>query len=55
MQSRSSRAARYRREAGPIRLEAKKARNPEIRSLLLDIAQQYETLATMIEEMRPYQ
>jgi hypothetical protein len=49
-----ARAERYRQEAARIQAQADRTRNPEARTVLLDIARQYETLATMTEQMWPY-
>ncbi len=45
---------RYLQEAERVRGAAETTRNPETRSVLLDIARQYETAATMVEELRRY-
>jgi hypothetical protein len=54
MESLEARAERYLQEAERVRADAETTRNPETRSVLLDIARQYETAATMVEELRRY-
>ena len=49
-----TRTERYLQEAERVRGAAETTRNPETRSVLLDIARQYETAATMVEELRRY-
>jgi hypothetical protein len=49
MPSRQSRAERYRREAENARREAAAVHDPDVRQQLLNIAQQYDTLADSIE------
>ena len=54
MESLEARAERYLQEAERVRAAAETTRNPETRSVPLDIARQYETAATMVEELRRY-
>ena len=49
--SRQERVAQYHREAAAIRARAEKMNNPSLREQLLDIARQYEALATSIERL----
>jgi len=51
MESLDARTERYLQEAERVRGAAERA---EDRSVLLDIARQYETAATMVEELRRY-
>ena len=48
---RSTRAEKYREEAVRLRDEAERAKPPDIRRQLLDIAAQYDRLAGSIERM----
>jgi hypothetical protein len=48
------RAERYLQEAERVRGAAERTEDPENRSVLLDIARQYETAATMVKELRRY-
>jgi hypothetical protein len=51
--SRQERVARYRRKAAAVRTQAEKMTDPTIREQLLDVACQYEALATSIERLPP--
>jgi hypothetical protein len=51
--SRQERVSQYRREAAAVRTQAEKMTDPRLREQLLDIARQYEELATSIERLRP--
>jgi hypothetical protein len=46
---RSARAEKYRQEAARLRLEAERAKHPDIRRQLLNIATQYDDLANSVE------
>jgi hypothetical protein len=46
-----NRAQRYRREAERLRAEAEKVPDPYTRQQLLNVARQYERLATSIERL----
>ena len=50
---RSTKAQKYREEAARLRYEAANAKHPETGQQLLDIAAQYDRLATTIEEWLP--
>jgi len=54
METLEARAEWYLQEAERVRAAAETTKNPETRSVLLDIARQYETAATMVEELRRY-
>ena len=54
MESLEARTERYLQEAERVRVAAERARDPENRTVLLDVARQYETAATMLEELRRY-
>jgi hypothetical protein len=45
---------RYLQEAERVRVAAERTRDPENRTALLEVARQYETAATIIEELRRY-
>jgi len=47
---RAARAKQYREEAARLRDEAARAKHPEIRQQLLDIAAQYDRLANSVED-----
>jgi hypothetical protein len=49
--TRRERVARYRRHAAAVRAKADEVRDPTVRQQLLDIARQYEALATSIERL----
>ena len=49
-----ARTERYLQEAERVRGAAERTEDPETRIVLLDKAHQYETAATMIEELRRY-
>jgi hypothetical protein len=48
---RAARAKQYREEAARLRDEATRAKHPEIRQQLLDIAAQYDRLANSVEDL----
>jgi hypothetical protein len=48
---RSARAEKYRQEAARLRLEAERAKHPDIRRQLLNIATQYDDLANSVERL----
>jgi len=50
---RSARAEKYRQEAARLRLEAERAKHPDIRRQLLNIATQYDDLANLVEQTDP--
>ena len=54
MESLDARTERYLQEAERVRAAAERTEDPETRTVLLDIARQYETAATMVEELRHY-
>ena len=54
MESLEDRAERYLQEAERVRGAAERTEDPENRTVLLDNARQYETAATMVEELRRY-
>ena len=54
MESLEARTERYLQEAERVRVAAERTEDPENRTVLLDMANQYETAATMIEELRRY-
>jgi len=54
MESLEACAERYLQEAERVRAAADTTGNPENRPVLLDIARQYETAATMVEKLRRY-
>jgi len=54
MESLEARTERYLQEAERVRGAAERTEDPENRTVLLDIARQYETAATMVEELRRY-
>jgi hypothetical protein len=54
LEAREARAERYLQEAERVRVAAERTEDPENRTVLLDVANQYETAATMIEELRRY-
>ena len=49
-----ARTERYLQEAERVRATAERTEDPETRTVLLDIARQYETAATMVEELHRY-
>jgi hypothetical protein len=49
-----ARTERYLQEAERVRAAAERSRDAEIGAVLLKLADQYETAATMIEELRRY-
>jgi len=49
-----ARTERYLQEAERVRGAAERTEDPETRAVLLDVARQYETAATMVEELRHY-
>ena len=51
--TRRARIARYRRQAAEIREKANHIQDATVREQLLDVARQYESLATSIERLRP--
>jgi hypothetical protein len=54
MESLEARTERYLQGAERVRVAAETARDPKKRTLLLDVARQYETAATMLQELRRY-
>jgi hypothetical protein len=54
MESLDARTERYLQEAERVRATAERTEDPETRTVLLDIARQYETAATMVEELHRY-
>ena len=54
MESLEARTERYLQEAERVRAAAERSRDAEIGAVLLKLADQYETDATMIEELRRY-
>jgi hypothetical protein len=54
MEALEARTERYLQEAERVRGAAERTEDPENRTVLLDIARQYETAATMVEELRRY-
>ena len=54
MESLEDPAERYLQEAERVRGAAERTEDPENRTVLLDIARQYETAATMVEELHRY-
>ena len=54
MESLEARTERYLQEAERVRVAAERTEDPETRTVLLDIARQYETAATMVEELHRY-
>ena len=48
---RSTRAEKYRQEAARLRFEAERAKHPDIRRQLLNIATQYDDLANLVERL----
>jgi hypothetical protein len=48
---RSTRAEKYRQEAARLRLEAERAKHPDISRQLLNIATQYDDLANSVERL----
>jgi hypothetical protein len=53
METRQARVARYRREASLLRAQAEAFYDRTIRQQLLDLADQYEILATSLEMLPP--
>jgi len=49
--SRQERVARYRRQAAAVRAKADQVQDPTVHRQLLDVASQYEALATSIEQL----
>jgi len=47
----STRAEKYRQEAARLRREAERAKHPDMRRQLLNIAMQYDDLANSIERL----
>src|ERR1051326_8327833 len=47
----STRAEKYRQEAARLRFEAERAKHPDIRRQLLNIAMQYDDLANSVEPL----
>jgi hypothetical protein len=54
MESLEARTERYLQEAERVRVAAERTEDPETRTVLLDVAHQYEMAAMMIEELRRY-
>jgi hypothetical protein len=54
MESLEARTERYLKETERVRVAAERARDTEIGAVLLKLPDQYETAATMIEELRRY-
>jgi len=54
MESLEARTERYLQEAERVRRAAERTEDPENRTVLFEMAHQYETAATMIEELRRY-
>jgi hypothetical protein len=54
MESLEARTERYLQEAERVRRAAERTEDPENRTVLLEMAHQYVTAATMIEELRRY-
>ena len=52
MESHRQRAARYEAEADRLRREAASTHDPSVRQQLIDIARQYEMLATTVRLLR---
>jgi hypothetical protein len=50
---RSTRAEKYRQAAARLRCEAERAKHPDIRRQLLNIATQYDDLANLVEQTDP--
>jgi len=48
---RSTRAEKYRQAAARLRCEAERAKHPDIRRQLLNIAMQYDDLANSVERL----
>lgn len=48
---RSTRAEKYRQAAARLRCEAERAKHPDIRRQLLNIATQYDDLANLVERL----
>jgi hypothetical protein len=47
----STRAEKYRQESARLRCEAERAKHPDIRRQLLNIAMQYDDLANSVERL----